>query len=189
MLTEPNPNSLWWLPLQTVGSVHGQETVVLKNHEILSCKELITEVFGDASWLEQFRSRAICEASTSYLTDSTIRAVCLVGRAVTYPCISSICVGPELRRKGLGDSLLKHSLKLLEEMGERVVLAHIREKNTSSRGLFRKAGFRQVLTERDLMEFGKLSGYLRIELASFLSDSHPSSLEQSCEKAAIPLKP
>ena len=64
--------------------------------------------------------------------------------------INNIAVHPDLRGKGMGESLLRRSLDLIRELGGAYVILEVRVSNQAAVGLYRKLGF---------VEIGRRQGY------------------------------
>jgi ribosomal-protein-alanine N-acetyltransferase len=55
--------------------------------------------------------------------------------------ISNIAVHPDFRNQGIGESVLRQSLDVMQGMGARHVVLEVRPSNTTARGLYEKFGF------------------------------------------------
>ena len=189
LLSWRSKNELYWLELENWTPTEEGQGTPLTRRGILAAAPLAFHAFGDLKWLEDFLSRSLVGVSVGVLGKDYVEAACFVGRSNSYPCIASICVQPKLRQKGLATSLLSHSLRLLKQSGERVVVAHVRESNQASRALFEKSGFKKIGKLDDLLEFGKAAGYLRREKTAYLPAFGVHDIDEACAQAHLKLLP
>jgi len=67
----------------------------------------------------------------------------------------SIAVDPRYRRKGIGKTLLKHSLSYLKSRGARTVFLEVRASNVAAQALYRSFGFKKVGIKRNYYPDGE----------------------------------
>jgi len=68
--------------------------------------------------------------------------------------IASLAVHPDYRRQGVGDALMRHTLRALRAAGVRRVELMVRTGNTAGAQLYRALGFRRVRLEPHYYEDG-----------------------------------
>ncbi len=68
--------------------------------------------------------------------------------------IASLAVHPDYRRLGVGDALMRHTLRALPPAGIRRVELMVRPANAAAARLYRAHGFRRVRLERGYYEDG-----------------------------------
>ena len=86
------------------------------------------------------------------LIDGKISAVCVADECdekgfFGYVCIQSLCVLPELKRRGLGRKLLNHTLRKMREKGYKYAVLDTMEQNVAARRFYEKIGFTAVKTD------------------------------------------
>ena len=103
------------------------------------------------------------------LIDGEISAVCVADDCdekgfYGYVCIQSLCVLPELKRRGLGRKLLNHTLRKMREKGYRYAVLDVVEHNVAARLFYEKIGFTAVKTDTS-KEFDNITRVIyKIEL-------------------------
>jgi len=63
--------------------------------------------------------------------------------------ISNFALHPDFRRKGIGSSVLRRILNIIQRRGARMVILEVRESNNSARFLYKKFGFKEAGIRKD----------------------------------------
>jgi [ribosomal protein S18]-alanine N-acetyltransferase len=77
------------------------------------------------------------------------------GEGETRAEVLAIAVVPELQRRGIGEELLQHAAKRLEELGDQRLFLHTAKENLAAQKLFLRNGFRPVEMKKGFYPFGQ----------------------------------
>jgi ribosomal-protein-alanine N-acetyltransferase len=69
--------------------------------------------------------------------------------------VLAIAVLPAFQNKGIGEGLLQHAERRLEEMGEKRIFLHTAKENLAAQKLFLRSGFRPVEMKKGFYPFGQ----------------------------------
>ncbi|HEY5602902.1 MAG TPA: ribosomal protein S18-alanine N-acetyltransferase [Gammaproteobacteria bacterium] len=74
---------------------------------------------------------------------------CIVSTGASEAHVLNLCIAQSLRRKGLGEHLLAHMLKLAKQRKVGTVFLEVRPSNQAAIALYDKMGFNQIGTRLD----------------------------------------
>jgi ribosomal-protein-alanine N-acetyltransferase len=73
--------------------------------------------------------------------DGRVAAVLVLWFIIDEAHIATIAVHPDFRRQGLGEQILLHALRAVQDEGARRAFLEVRAGNTAAQALYRKYGF------------------------------------------------
>jgi [ribosomal protein S18]-alanine N-acetyltransferase len=76
--------------------------------------------------------------------DGKIAAMLLLWFIIDEAHIATIAVHPDFRRKGIGEQILLHALRAVQEEGARRAFLEVRAGNSAAQAMYRKYGFEIV---------------------------------------------
>jgi GNAT superfamily N-acetyltransferase len=79
------------------------------------------------------------------------------GTAVCVPKIANVCVAPNLRRCGVGASLVRHCCAQAADWGAPFVVLQVDHDNKGARRFYRKLGFEEIAIQQNMWRYD-LSG-------------------------------
>ena len=85
--------------------------------------------------------------------DHRIAGYCCAERLYEEAEIVNVAVRPELRRKKIGEDLLRHTIACEREAGTQRIVLEVRKSNIAAIRMYEKAGFSQIGIRSNFYEF------------------------------------
>jgi ribosomal-protein-alanine N-acetyltransferase len=119
-------------------------------------------------WYESELERPdVCYVFVIRTPEHRVAGFCAFWRVVDQIHINNLAIRPELRRRRLGETLLKHVLEEATRLGARHATLEVRRSNLAAQRLYENAGFRVVATRPSYYSHP-------IEDALILARTHPA---------------